>query len=225
MKRNYDYFKYNKFKIIIGFLLIISFSLLYGYIELSGLSKYLSDTKSLQLKISQLGYLGPLAIIFLIAGAVVMSPIPSAPIAIASGFIYGHGWGTLYVLIGAELGAIIAFFIARLLGYDAIQKRFAKQLDVGWLSSSKHLMVTVCVSRLIPFISFDVISYAAGLTKINYLQFSMATLIGIIPVSFLLAHLGSEMVESDLDKMVLTVLFLGLLTLIPVIISMIKHRK
>lgn len=86
-------------------------------------------------------------------------------------------------------------------------------------------MVIVCISRLIPFISFDVISYTAGLTKIGYLQFSIATLIGIVPVSFLLAHLGSEMVESDLNIMMLTILFLGLLTLIPVIISMVRHRK
>jgi len=213
-------------KIILGFSLVVSFALLYSYLELSGLSKYFSNTLSLQSVISGLGFLGPLVIISFIAGAVVMSPIPSAPIAIASGYIYGHTWGTIYVLIGAELGAIIAFCIARLLGYEAIQNRFGKQLSMGWLSSTNHLMLTVCISRLIPFISFDIVSYAAGLTKLGYLQFSIATLIGIVPASFLLAHFGSEMIVSDINQMMLTILILGLVTLLPLLASLIlKNRK
>lgn len=152
-----------------------------------------------------------------------MSPLPSAPIAIASGFVYGHGWGTLYILIGAEVGALIAFSIARLLGYEAMHKRFGNQINAGWLGSGKHLMLAICVSRLIPFISFDVVSYVAGLTRISYLQFAMATLIGIIPASFLLAHFGGEMVGSDFNRIATTVLLLGVLTVVPVIISIAKR--
>jgi len=215
----------NSIKVFLGFVLIVLFSLLYAYIEISGLSKYFTDAKSLQSIILQLGYLGPVVIILFMTGAVVMSPIPSAPIAITSGFIYGHSWGALYVLIGAELGAIIAFSMARLLGYEAMQSKFGKQINIGWLNSSRHLMLTIGASRLIPFISFDVISYAAGLTKIGYMQFSIATLVGIIPASFILAHLGSEMVENDLNTIMITILLLGLLTLIPVILGFLKHKK
>jgi len=157
------------------------------------------------------------------AGAIVMSPLPSAPVAIASGFVYGHVWGTIYILIGAELGALIAFSIARLLGYEAIHKRFGSQINAGWLGSKKYLMLEICVSRLIPFISFDVVSYAAGLTKISYVQFALATLIGIIPASFLLAHFGGKMVGSDFNRIATTVLLLGVLTVVPVIISIAKR--
>ena len=52
------------------------------------------------------GPAGPLAIIGLMTFAVVFSPLPSAPIALAAGAIYGHLWGTLYVIAGAELGAL-----------------------------------------------------------------------------------------------------------------------
>ena len=44
------------------------------------------------------------------------SPIPSAPVALAAGAAYGHVWGTVQVVIGAELGALIAFGLARVLG-------------------------------------------------------------------------------------------------------------
>ncbi len=213
------------YKIITGIILIFLFGILYLYLELSGLSNQLFNTQSLQTTLDNIGLWGPLLIIGLMAGTVVMSPIPGAPIAIAAGFAYGHGWGTLYVITGAELGAIIAFGIARLVGYEAMHKRFGEQLKIGWLGSSRHLMLVVCVSRLIPFISFDIVSYAAGLTRLSYAQFAMATLIGIIPMSFLLAHFGSEMVITDLNQMMLPVLLLGMVTVIPAIIAMIVKRR
>ncbi len=45
--------------------------------------------------------------------AILVSPIPSAPIAVAAGAAYGHTWGRLYVLLGAECGALAAFGLAR----------------------------------------------------------------------------------------------------------------
>jgi len=212
-------------KIILGFILVVLFLFLYSYVELSGLTTYLDTTESLQSVINDLGRWGPFSIIILIAGAVVMSPIPSAPIAITSGFIYGHTWGTVYVLIGAELGAIIAFCIARLLGYEIIQNKFGERINIRWLTSTKHMMLAVCISRLIPFISFDVVSYAAGLTKLSYLQFAIATLIGIIPASFLLAHFGSEMMVSDLNQIMLTIAILGLVTITPLVSLILKTIK
>lgn len=210
---------------VTGLALVILFSILYLYLELSGLTVTFFDTQGLQATINEAGYWGPILIIILIAGAVVMSPIPSAPIAIASGFAFGHSYGTLYVLIGAELGAIIAFGISRLLGYEAIQKRFGDKLKIKWLNSSQHLMAIVCISRLIPFISFDIVSYAAGLTKLSYLQFATATLIGIIPASFFLAHIGSEMATSDIKQMTYTIVLLGLITLISLVIPLIHRRS
>jgi len=53
----------------------------------------------------------------LIALAIVFNPLPGAPIALGAGAIYGHTLGTVYVVAGAELGAILAFMIARWAGY------------------------------------------------------------------------------------------------------------
>jgi membrane protein DedA with SNARE-associated domain len=58
------------------------------------------------------------AVIVSMTLAIVFSPLPSAPIALASGTVYGHTLGTLYVLIGAEVGALAAFGIARLVGTE-----------------------------------------------------------------------------------------------------------
>jgi len=177
----------------------------------------LNDTSGLQRWLRQLESFGPFMIIGLMVLAIVMSPIPSAPIALASGALYGHYLGTIYVVIGAELGAMIAFLIARLLGVDLLQKWFKINPDKSLLGSQNALMGIMFVSRLMPFISFDVMSYAAGLTALTFWRFALATFAGIIPASFLLAHFGSEIASEDLEQIALTVLLLGMITLVPFI--------
>jgi len=211
-------------KYLVGTLLVIIFSIVYIYFKQSVELNSFFEVHALKAKLEQVESLGPVLIVVLMASAIVMSPLPSAPIAIASGFAYGHTWGTLYILVGAEIGALIAFSISRMLGYDAVQKRFGNKEKYKYLSSGKHLMFFVFITRLIPFISFDIISYAAGLTKIGYFQFALATFAGILPASFLLAHFGGEMASDDTQKLMTTVLLLGLLTVTPLIIGVIKKN-
>lgn len=68
--------------------------------------------------VDRLGAWGPLAIIALMMTAIVMSPIPSGPIAMVAGAAYESVWGTLYVVLGVEAGALFAFWVTRCLGYD-----------------------------------------------------------------------------------------------------------
>lgn len=167
--------------------------------------------------VARAGLFGPLLVIGLMMVAVVASPIPSAPIAVAAGAAYGHGLGTVLVAIGAELGALIAFLIGRWLGHDALRKWFGDRLDMGLLGSQNALMVTVFTSRLMPFVSFDMVSYAAGLTRLHLWRFAVATLAGILPASFVLAHLGGEIVGTEARGAGLAVMSLGLLTGAPLL--------
>ncbi len=174
--------------------------------------------------IRAVGGFGPFLVIGLIATAVVLSPIPSAPIAVAAGAAYGHVWGTFYILVGAELGALIAFGLARFLGYDLIRRWFGNRLDVGLLGSQNVLMVTVFLTRLMPFISFDIVSYAAGLTSLGFWRFAMATFAGIVPASFLLAHFGGELASADTRRVMMAVVALGAITGIPVLVKLLWGR-
>jgi len=85
-------------------------------------------------------------------------------------------------------------------------------------------MAIVFASRLLPFISFDVVSYAAGLTTLTLWRFALATLAGILPASFLLAHFGGEMATGELDKILFAVLALGLLTGVPLAVHFLRKR-
>lgn len=171
------------------------------------------------------GSLGPVAIVLLLIAAIVFSPLPSAPIAVASGALYGHGWGALYVLVGAQLGAMICFGLARSLGYDVIHRWFGDKLNVGLLGSQRVLGYGVLVSRLLPFISFDIVSYAAGLTVLRFWRFAAATLIGTAPSSFLLAHVGSEVSTGEFSRIGFTVVLLGFATALPFLAARFFRKK
>jgi len=172
---------------------------------------------TVELWLQQAGPLGPFLVVGLMTAAVVASPIPSAPIAVVAGAVYGHVLGTALVAIGAELGALIAFAIARWLGHDALRRRFGNRLDLGLLGSQNVLMLTVFASRLMPFVSFDMMSYAAGLTRLHLWRFALATLAGILPASLALAHIGEKIAGSDAVGMGLTVFGLGLVTGAPLL--------
>ncbi|CUH98366.1 TVP38/TMEM64 family protein [Leisingera aquaemixtae] len=171
------------------------------------------------------GILGPLVIVGLMTMAIVASPLPSAPVAVAAGAVYGHVLGTGLVALGAELGAIIAFLIARRLGRSAIQRYLGAKLETGLMGSQNALMLTVFGSRLLPFVSFDLISYAAGLTALRFWRFALATAAGILPASFILAHLGSELVGPDGPSAIWAVLGLGLLTGAPLLWAAWKREQ
>lgn len=198
-----------------------------GYVVLSrsGMLAPLFEETGLRDRILALGLWGPLAVIGLMTAAIVFSPAPSAPIALAAGAAYGHSWGTVYILIGAQLGAMIAFGIARLLGQAVIARWLDRRPSLGRLGSQNTLMTVVFVSRLIPFISFDVVSYAAGLTQLTAWRFAVATLAGIVPASFALAHIGDEMATGEAGRIAISVLLLGGLTLIPLAARLVMKRR
>lgn len=196
----------------------------YAWLQASGTMEVILDGSMLRRFVAGLGAWGPAAIVALMVVAILMSPIPSAPIALAAGALYGHGWGTLYVLIGAELGALAAFGLARSLGRDILRRWFGERLEMGLLGSQRALMGIVFVSRLLPFVSFDLVSYAAGLTVLTFWRFAVATLAGVAPASFLLAHFGGEMASGESDRILISVVLLGALTLVPLALAWWRRR-
>ena len=211
-------------RLLLGLLLVLLLAGLYLLLERQGLLARLFDGPALRAWIEGLGLWGPFAVIGLMAFAILVSPLPSAPIALAAGAAYGHSWGTLYVLLGSEAGALAAFGLARLLGRDLLERWLGARLTVGLLGSQGALMAVVFLSRLLPFVSFDLISYAAGLTVLRFWRFALATLAGIAPASFLLAHFGGEMASGEAERALFAVLLLGGVTLLPILAKLLRDR-
>ena len=213
-----------KLRLLGALLVLVTLVLAYFHLDTSGLLERILDGEWLRGQALALGARGPLLIVGVMALSIVINPIPGAPIALVSGAVYGHTWGTLYVVIGAEIGALIAFAIARVFGHDLLRRLFGERVALGWLGSQNALTWMVLASRLLPFVSFDLVSYGAGLTPLKAWRFALATLLGLIPASFLLAHFGGEMAGANLGNAMNVLLLVGLLVAVPVAIRIVRSR-
>lgn len=144
--------------------------------------------------LNQAGTWAPLVYMALMACAVVISPIPSLPLNIAAGAFFGVWLGTFYSLLGALIGASVAFGLARYLGRGLIEKFARGHINFCRRCSNKLLTKVVFLSRLMPFISFDVVSYGAGLTNMSFTAFALATLVGMIPLTLAYNYFGTTLV-------------------------------
>lgn len=214
-----------KQKLIILCLLVFLGLLICWVLDSRQYLKSIQDSKVLLDYLQSLGMFGPVMIVVMMSVAIMVSPLPSAPIAIAAGAAYGHTWGTLYVLLGSLCGAVGAFMVARYFGYEAVRQYANRHLPKRFYNSQNTLMGLVLVTRLMPFLSFDVISYAAGLTPLVLWRFVLATIIGIAPASFFLAHVGSELASTELNKIAVALLVLSGVYVVLFVVNMFRSNK
>ena len=161
------------------------------------------------------GGFAPFLYMVVMALAVIFSPIPSLPLDIAAGAFFGVFLGTVYSVTGAFIGANISFIIARLLGRQFIERFLGGHVNFCSVCSDKVLTKIVLFSRLLPVVSFDVISYGAGLTKMSLKKFSLATVIGMIPLTFIYNYFGSIFVFGKGLTVILGLLMVVLFFIIP----------
>jgi len=159
------------------------------------------------------GVWGPIVYVGVMIIAIVISPIPSSPLAIFAGTVFGLMWGMLWTMIGATLGAIIAFYLARIFGRPFVIKLVSeKKLSaIESRFQEHHLAWGIFFSRLLPLPFFDAISYAAGLTKISIKLFVISTMFGLMPLVFIFTYFGDifadNLIEVTILVVILTILF------------------
>lgn len=121
------------------------------------------------------------------------APLPAFLLAFANGLAFGALWGGALSLASATLAAAVCFWVARSLGrrpVEALVGRTGLEAADRWLLRWGGL--AVLVARLVPVVSFDLVSYAAGLTRLRFVPFVLATTIGAAPASFAYAYLGEQ---------------------------------
>jgi uncharacterized membrane protein YdjX (TVP38/TMEM64 family) len=123
----------------------------------------------------------------------VAAPMPAILVAFANGLAFGVVWGGLLTVAGQTLAAAVCFWIARALGRGSVE---ALTSSLGLETADRWLTRWgprgIIVLRLVPGISFDVVSYGAGLTGVRFAPFLGATAVGVTPQAFLYAYLIRE---------------------------------
>lgn len=121
----------------------------------------------------------------------IAAPLPAFLITFANANLFGWWQGAILSWTSAMAGAALCFYIARVLGRDVAEKFTSKaglkQVDAFF---EKYGKSTILVCRLLPFVSFDLVSYGAGLTSMSFGSFFLATGIGQLPATIVYSYVG-----------------------------------
>ena len=101
----------------------------------------------------------------------------------------------------------VCFWIARSLGREAVEKLCSKTgLATIERFFERHGDQSVLIARLLPFVSFDFVSYFAGLTSMPFRGFMVATGIGQLPATIVYSYVGGMLTGGT--KMLVTALLI-----------------
>jgi len=147
------------------------------------------DVQQIQEWIDQAGFLAPLLFMVLYALATV-SFFPGSVLTLLGGALFGPVLGTFYNLMGATLGALLAFLIARYLASDWVEQKTtgrARTLVKGVEAEGWRFVAFV---RLVPLFPFNLLNYLLGLTRIPFLQYVIASYVFMLPGAIAYTYLG-----------------------------------
>ncbi|MGI6765615.1 MAG: TVP38/TMEM64 family protein [Lentihominibacter sp.] len=156
----------------------------------------------------------PLYILFQIL-QIVICVIPGQALQFAAGYMYGFWFGYLLSLVGATLGTVLTYYLARVLSRDAMRILFGEEKLDDMLNkiNSKRGMLVVFLIYLIPGVPKDLCTYAAGLSNMKLKPFLILSLIGRTPGmmgSLLIGHqiLAGGYISAGVIGAVAVVLFI-----------------
>ena len=154
-----------------------------------------------------------------------------AIMTLAGGFLFGSILGTVFVNIGATMGATFAFLAARYVLRDWVEHKFGDRIEPIQAGFAQNAFGYLLTLRLIPAFPFFLVNLVSGLTRINPGTYVVATSIGIIPGSFVFAFAGKQLGsinslgEIASPPVLLAFTFLGLLALMPIAYRKFADRK
>lgn len=219
------------FKIILG-LIIVSMILLYIFNpivneKINNIIKILSSA-DINKVVNYIKSFGPYAAIIsflLMVFQSLLAPIPAFLITFANAMIFGWWQGAILSWTSSMVGAVICFYIARIFGRDVVLK-FASNAALNQIENyfKKYGSKTILICRLLPFVSFDIVSYFAGLTPMSIASFILATGIGQLPATIIYSYVGG-MLTGGVKYVVIGLLILFSISIFIVIIKQIFEEK
>lgn len=153
------------------------------------------------------------------------APLPAFIITFANAGLFGWVKGAILSWSSAMAGAALCFYVAKFLGRGVVEKLTSRtaleKVDEFFKQYGNY---AILIARLLPFISFDIVSYAAGLTSMRFWPFFIATGIGQLPATIIYSYIGG-MLTGTTKTFVFGLLMLFALSILLVLIKQIWKDK
>lgn len=154
--------------------------------------------EALEQGLVQAGVWAPILYMVVLAGSVILPILPNAVVFFSGIVVLGVVQAVLFGYLGTLIGAALAFFLAQRYGRTFVVKvvgeKKLKSFEKRWgLHHERRLTVAIFLFRLVPLVSFDLISYLAGLTKISFARFFLATAVAGLPGTIAYVMVGPHL--------------------------------
>ena len=148
------------------------------------------DREQLQIWLEQMGILAPIIYILLYTVATLLI-LPSTPLNLTGGAIFGVWFGTLWTTIAAIIAAIVAFTFTRTVGRELIAKKLAGRWEAIDAEMRQGGLFYMFAIRLLPIIPYGLVNFTAGLTSIRFRDYLIGTILGTVPGVLPFVMMGS----------------------------------
>lgn len=154
---------------------------------------------------------------------IVISVLPGQGFQFAAGYLYGAIPALIYSWIGATIGTLLSFYLAKILGRDALHLLFGEERMNYFIErlNNKRAYTIVFLIYLIPGLPKDMVSYAAGASEIKFKAFLILSLIGRTPGMAGSILIGAFYHKGDYVPMII----IGILAIIAFIFCIIYRKK
>jgi uncharacterized membrane protein YdjX (TVP38/TMEM64 family) len=171
-------------------------------------SEWFSDPKLVKSQVIAWGVWGPVVYMLLYA----VGPsflVPGAVMTIAGGLAFGTKWGSVYSLIGGDVGAMVAFAAGRFLGKSFVEQVVGERFRSMMHRIAKNGFHIILYLRMVPVIPYNALNLLAGASPITFHDYFWATMIGMIPGTILFAFLGDALWHPLSPRFFLALLLIG----------------
>ncbi len=155
--------------------------------------------------------------------------IPSLPLTIGAGFLWGPFWGVVFSITGATIGATVSFLLSRYIFGDTIKARFGYP-RWQWLKEKveKHGWKAVAFARLLPILPFPVLNYLFGITPLPLKHYIWTTFVFMLPACIAYVVFGSSMseliIKGNINALIVGILAVSIMMLLPFIFKRFLRR-
>ncbi|MBQ27721.1 MAG: hypothetical protein CMH81_06230 [Nitrospiraceae bacterium] len=174
------------------------------------------------------GGAGPVAYLLLYTFAPMLF-VPSFPISMAAGLLFGPLWGTVFASLGSTLGALLPFIIARHFARPYVARHLRGRLKDLDQKIEAHGWIYLAVTRLIPLFPFELLNYGFGLTKVRFVTYIVVSWLGMLPATIAYVFFGASMLDivegTFRIELVIGVVLFAVLGLLPVIYRRSRYFK
>jgi uncharacterized membrane protein YdjX (TVP38/TMEM64 family) len=186
------------------------------------------DSRELRRQLLDLGVGGVLVLLTVCLSHAIL-PFPTELVTAAAGFVYGFWLAVPLLLVCWLASALLAYWLAERFGRPLARRLVGARR----LARAEELMdrggaATLLSLRLIPLIPYNAICYAAGITRVPLVRYSWTTVVGIIPLTVLVAYLGSRLKSPDFGDWrvwLLIVAFIAIVVAGQVIERRLRYRR